>query len=128
MIVNDGKLYLLELQVPDLETCFFGLFTNNFTITLSTSLSDLTEAAWSGYVQVLIGTLVGPTLSSDRAVVTPVTPIAFTNTSGSPVNFYGWFMVDAAQTRLIAAVNVGVTTIPDGMVFNLNARVSNTNE
>jgi len=119
VIVNDGKLQLLGFEIPSLETCYWGLFVNNWTVTSATVLADLTEAAWTGYAQVLVGTLAAPSLVSNVAVTTPVTNPTFVNSSGVSQGFYGWFLVDPSQSILIAAVNLGSSTIPNGGIFPL---------
>jgi hypothetical protein len=119
LIVNDGKLQLLGFEIPDLETCLWGLFTNNFTIAPTTVLADLVEAAWTGYARATVGTLAAPSLVSNVAVTTPGTNPTFTNTSGVAQGFFGWFLVDPTGLILMAAVNLGSTTIPDGGIFPL---------
>lgn len=128
MIVNVGKLYLLSLQVPVLETCEIMLFTNNHTITAATVIGDLVEAGWSGYSRSAIGTLSSPFISSGRAVVVPDANPEFTNGSGSPQNFYGWALLDGAGTEIVAAANITLQTIPDGYDYVLAMRISDTQE
>lgn len=128
MIVDEGKITLLEEQVPALETYEWGLFTNNYTVVDSTVLSDLTEAAWSGYSRVTVGTLGAVTIVATRAQTIPNILPVFTNGSGSPVVIYGWFLVRPSDSKLIAAETVGSTTIPAGQTYGLAGAISDTQE
>jgi len=119
MIVNTGKLVLLGFQLTDLSSCLWALFTNNFTVTNATVLASLVEAAWTGYARQAVGALNAPTLTANVATTTPTTNPTFTNTSGVSQSFYGWMLLDSAGTTLIAAVNLGANTIPDGGLFPL---------
>ncbi len=124
MIVNDGKLLLLDSQRTYLAGLYWGLFTNNFTIANATVLANLTAAAWTGYAAVLAGTFGAPTLVSNVAVTVPSAQPIFTNTSGSSQTFYGWYLYDTAATKLVAAVNVGLTTLPNGASYPLSASIT----
>lgn len=128
MIVNDGKLALLGYQLDALELCEWRLFTDNETITSATVLSDLTEAAWTGYMAVVVGTLNSPAIVGGRASTTPASAPVFTNGSGSGVTFYGWMLVDTSLSKLIAATNLGATTIPAGQSVALTPTITDTQE
>jgi hypothetical protein len=124
MIVDTGKTKLLSFQLDELAGCKWALFTSNTTIAQGTVVGDLTEAAWGGYVRVTAGTFNTPTLVSHVAVTTPTSNPVFVNTSGGTVTFYGWMLLDSAGTTLIAAVNLGATTIPNGGSFPLAPSVT----
>lgn len=114
MIVNNGKLKLLTAQLTYLAGLKWGLFTNNQTIIASTTFANLTEATWAGYAQVTAGTWGAAALVAGKAVTQPSAFPSFGNTSGSSQSFYGWFLLDPADTSLVAAVNVGLTSIAAG--------------
>jgi hypothetical protein len=114
MIVNSGKLKLLTQELTYLSGLVWGLFTNNITILNTNVWTDLVEASWAGYARVTAGTWGTPTLVGGKAVTQPNTFPSFTNSSGVNQQFYGWFLLDSATNTLIAAVNVGVTTLING--------------
>ena len=119
MIVNTGKTRLLNAQITYLNGLYFGLFTSNTTISDSTTWSSLTEASWSGYARVAANNWGTPTLVTNTAQsLSAVTPL-FTNSTGSSVTFFGWFLIDTSSggPYLIAAVNMGSTSIPAGQSF-----------
>jgi len=129
MIVDLGKVELQNAQLTVLSSYWFGLFTNNWTVSSGTILSDLTEAGWTGYSRQSGGSwtsamLVGP-MAQSRAGTLPI----FSNTSGGSVTFYGWFMVTLSSGGiLVAAENIGSTTIPDGDVYVLAPAITDTQE
>jgi hypothetical protein len=124
VIVNDGKLLLLDAQRTYLTNLYWGLFTTNTAIVNTTVFADFTEAAWSGYARVVAGSWQAPTLIANKAVTLPNSFPAFGNSSGSPQNFYGWFLYDNSASKLIAAVNIGLTVLPDGATFPLAPSVT----
>lgn len=118
-IVNDGKLKLLAAQISYLNTLYFGLFTNNVTPIDGTAWSALTEAGWSGYARVAANNWGTPAIVSNAAQsLSAINPL-FSNTTGSSQTFYGWFLIDASGGTpvLIAASNIGLTTIPAGQSY-----------
>jgi len=123
-IVNTGKLALLGSELPYLATCYWGLFTSNTVIGDATVLASLTEAAWTGYARQLVGPLNTPTLVSNVATSTPAANPSFSNTSGVTQSFYGWFLVDPTGLILLAAVNLGATSLPTGATFPLAPSVT----
>lgn len=128
MIVNDGRVLLQESQRSYLATLYWGLFISNTTIAAGTVFADLTEAAWTGYSRVLAGTFAAATLVGTRGQTVPVSVPIFLNSSGGTETFYGWFLYDNAASKLVAAVNIGSTSIVDGGMFALAAAVSDTQE
>jgi hypothetical protein len=85
----------------------FHLFSNNVTITKSTTLAALTEQAAAGYSLQSVAsgafTLVG--LAADNGSIMAA-PISFgTNSSGGSANSYGYYVTDTANTVLLAAAN-----------------------
>lgn len=98
---DQGLVYQLS-QILN-TTVNFHLYTNNLTPTLSTTLSALTEAAWTGYA--LVGqnwtnfTLSGVAAHNGYAIAPPIT---FNNGSGSTQTAYGYYVTDSANTILLA--------------------------
>lgn len=85
----------------------YHLFTNNFTVTAATVLTDLTELSATGYtlqtVTAAAFTLVG-VASHNGSIM--AAPIGFgTNSSGGSVSTYGYYITDTANTTLLAATN-----------------------
>lgn len=89
-IVNDGVTY--------------HLFTNDVTPDRDTELAGLTEAAWSGYAAASLDETDFPTESvagHNGSILGPA--VAFLNSSGSPVDAYGYYVTDVANSMLLAA-------------------------
>lgn len=128
MIVDGGASALLNAQLSLLDSFLWGLFTSNTTITESTVLTDLTEAAWTGYSRQSATGWGSITLMPPRQVAVPSSNPTFSNTSGSAQSFYGWFVVDSGGTVLIAATNIGLTSIADGTTLQLGAACSDRDE
>jgi len=121
MIVNSGKTKLLDAQNTYWAGVLWALFTNNVAVSSVTVWTDLVEAAWSGYARVAVGSLLPSVIVSGKASAQPVAQPAFGNSSGSTQNFYGWALVDPSGPTLIAAVNVGATSIITGSTFPISA-------
>lgn len=119
MIVNDGKLKLLDSQATYLSGLVWGLFTNNVTILATTTFAALTEAAWTGYARATVGAVGASSIVSGKATAQPTSQPSFGNGSGSTQTFFGWFLYDASAGKLIAAVNLGSTTLANGGTFPL---------
>lgn len=105
---------LMRIVAPDLH---YHLFNNNITVDRSTTLANLTEAAWGGYALVDVvaanwttSAVVGHNGSLIAA------PIGFNNTSGSAQDAYGYYVTNAADSILVAAANFDSppVSIPDG--------------
>lgn len=90
------------------------LFVNDIIITRTTQLSDLTEAAWPGYSRVSNGICIGPfavdTLETSYPYVNPT----FVNSDSVAYPYYGWGIVDRRTDFLVAAGNVGLSSIAAG--------------
>ena len=116
MIVDTGKVPLLASQISYFGTLSWVLFDSNTTITAATTFGALSFAGWSGYVAVVASPWSTPVVPTPGgpAVTNQTTLPIFTNTSGSTVTFYGFALVDLAASILIAAVNLGLQSIPNG--------------
>jgi hypothetical protein len=123
MIVNTGLIDLLNAQVSFLNGLYWGLFTNNLTITASTVLSGLTEAAWTGYAGVTSLTWSTPTIVAGKALNSGSPNPSFGNSSGSTQTFYGWF-VKTTGGDLIAAVNLGAQSLANGAAYVITPSLS----
>lgn len=128
MIVNTGKIALLNLQLTALAAYEWRLFDSNTTITDATVFADLTEASFTGYAPVTVGTLGTASLVGSRAQTLPVVQPSWTNSGGSPTDFYVWGLVDPAGPTLVSATNIGLTTIPAGLTWALNVGITDTQE
>lgn len=120
MLVDDGVIQLLNAQITYIGGLYYGLFTTNLTIAHNTVLSTVTavEAAWTGYARQQVSSWPTPTIVSGVASMAGNTLLTFNNTSGSTQTFYGWFAVDTSSGKLIAALNIGATTIPNGGTYS----------
>jgi len=98
----------------------YRLFVNNITPDRSTTQSSLTEASWSGYSAVAL-TVSDFTIQSvvGHIGALQAAPIGFTNSSGSPVTAYGFYVVDDADNKIkqIARFDGAPITIPDGGTY-----------
>lgn len=129
MIVNTGAIKLLDGQASYLAGLAWALVTSNTTITTATVWTDLTEASWTGYSRATVGTMGGASIVGGRAQAAPVVQPIFNNSSGSAQTFFCWALIDPASgPTLIAAVNIGSTTIPDGLNYALNAAITDVQE
>lgn len=101
---------------------YYRLFTNNVTPSRTTVVADLTEAAWTGYAaQILTSgnwTLFGV---AGHVGTIQAAPQAFLNSSGAPVNAYGYFVTDSTGTILFAAARFDSAPITkaDGDYFTV---------
>lgn len=115
MIVQSGALSLLTQQLAYLATCMMRLFTNNVTVSPTDTLATYTAAAWTGYLDVVLGTMTAAVLVGGKAQAQPMTPPTFTFTSSGSVTYYGWLVFDPSGTpTLIGAVNQGLQTLIAG--------------
>lgn len=128
MIVDTGKTRLLDSQNTYLSSLSWALFTNNFTIANTTVWTDLVEAAWAGYGRAPATGWTAATIVGTRAQVRDTTIPVFANTSGGAQTFYGWALIDTAGPYLIAAENIGGTTIPDADIYALAPAITDTQE
>jgi hypothetical protein len=117
MIVNDGKLELLTSQATYISGLQWGLFTNNVTIVSTTVFAALTEAGWTGYARVTVGSLSAAAIVAGKAAAQPNTQPSFGNSSGSSQTFFGWFLVNPSTGKLVAAANIGSTVLASGATF-----------
>jgi hypothetical protein len=116
VIVNTGLIQKLTQELTYFSGFYWGLFTNNVTITATTALSALTEATWAGYAEVTGLTWSTPTIVGGAALSTGSPNPSFSNTSGSAQSFYGWFCKDSAG-NLVAAVNLGAQSLPNAGTY-----------
>jgi hypothetical protein len=95
----------------------YHLFSNNYTPTLDTLLSNLVEASWSGYTAVSLTwssySINGVSSHSGFALASP---ISFGNSSGSSQNAYGYYVTDSGNTLLLAVARFDAppVVIPNG--------------
>lgn len=131
MIVYDGRLLLLQSQIAYLETLEFGLYTNDLAPVPATEWADIVEAAWGGYARAGPLTWSVPVIVANRAQSIPTALPSFTNTSGAPQTFYGWFVVDPAIPKLVLAVrsaDPGPVSLPNGGTYALSPGWTDTQE
>jgi hypothetical protein len=100
---NEGLLLIQDQML--LDDMIVHLYVNDITPVFGTVLANLTEATWTGYNPVTINfaSWVVKVLSSNRASALG-NVVTFTNGSGSTVQAYGYFLTNAAGTKLRQAV------------------------
>jgi len=84
-------------------TVKYRLFTNNVTPALGDVVATYTEAAWTGYAavsQTFSDFTINGVSGHNGFAIAP--PISFSNSSGSPVNAYGYFVTNSGGTILLA--------------------------
>jgi hypothetical protein len=95
----------------------YRLYTNNYTPDLNAVLASVTEAAFAGYANVS-QTFANFTLNgvSGHQGFAIAPPVSFSNTSGGPVNVYGYYVTDSGGTLLlaIARFDSAPIVIPNG--------------
>lgn len=81
----------------------YRLFSNNYVPSLSTTLGDLVEASFAGYVavpQTFADFSLNGVVSHQAYAIAP--PIVFANSSGGSVDVYGYFVTDKSTGDLLA--------------------------
>ena len=95
----------------------YHLFTNNAMPGPATVLADLTEASFPGYASVTVTSGGWTSSGVSGHVGYKIAPaITFTNSSGSSVSVYGFFVTDSTGTILLAAARFDAApiVIPNG--------------
>jgi hypothetical protein len=123
MIVNTGLLQLLTAQVTYLNSLYWGLFTNNVSITASTVWSNLTVAAWTGFAEVNALNWSTPSIVAGVAVNSGLPNPSFGNSSGSTQTFYGWYARDTSNI-LVACVNLTAQSLVNGGFYTITPSLS----
>jgi len=114
LIVPDASLIPMMLRVIGMgeSEVKYRLFTNNHTVTQSTLLSNLTEAAWSGYAAVSV-VPADFTIQSQAGhlgtIIAP--PIQFGNSSGVSQGVWGFFVTNVAGDILLWAGNYDTVAV-----------------
>ena len=90
------------------------LFTNVIEIEESTTLSNLTEAIWPGYVRCNNGSNSAIAIDDEIASSFPITNPTFTNSDSVPHSYAGVALVDAATGSLWHVETLPVTPVPPG--------------
>jgi hypothetical protein len=98
---DEGLIKMLQLIAAN--NLKLHVFTNNITPSESSTLAGCTEAAWSGYAAITLSSGSWVSLGVSGHVGALAYPVCtFTNSSGSPVTAYGWYITDNGSTMLIA--------------------------
>jgi hypothetical protein len=102
VLVDTGKAAVAK-QVAGInspENLTFGLYTNSYTWLRTTTLADLTVAAWSGYAAVTIPLGSWTSLGLDgafNAILQATALASFTNSTGGTVTAQGFYVVGASS-------------------------------
>lgn len=129
MIVETGLLDLQKNDLAYLEALEWGLFTANLAITATTVLADVTasEAGWTGYERAESTPWQTPAIIAGGSQTGTTSLLTFSNGSGGSVTFYGWFAVNPTTGALVAALNIGLQTIPSTGVYSFAAALNDAN-
>lgn len=118
VVPNEAEINLLEFLVGQsaegLDGCRVRLYTNNLTPGATTVLGDFTEATWTGYSEA--DPAPWGTVATDgmgRAATTSATMV-YSNSSGGSQTFFGYYVTDSADTKLLFCERIGSTSIPNG--------------
>jgi len=124
MIVDEGKKVLLDFQLSSLGLCYWALFTSNTTISNTTVYGDLAISADTGLTPQASSSWGTSAVISHVAVSLPTTNPVWVNGSGSSKTIYGWALLNSSQNKIIAAVNVGSTSIANGASYSISASIT----
>lgn len=110
--------WLTKMTGADLH---WHLFTNNATVDRGVVLGSLTEAVWTGYTLAVVGAIGWTFGLAGNIGVAQNSAIAFLNTSGAPVQAYGYYVTDNTDTFLLAVGKFDAfpITIPDGDQYTM---------
>ena len=118
------------------DGCTVRIYTNNYTPTDATLLSDLTQATWSGYSAIALSAANwGAVTVASHLASSPYTlTLAFTRSvTGTAVSNFGWYITDSGNSLLYAAARFAtaplvVTNAGDAIVLsNLKATLQSVN-
>lgn len=126
MIVNNGRLAFLDAQSAFNAALQLGLFDDDIPDDAANTLASYTESSFAGYARVTLGAVTAAALVGGRGQVTPVTMPVFTNAEAFDVVVYGWFLYDTTSGDIVAAHNVGATTIPAGLSLAVPLGITDT--
>lgn len=122
-LVQLGSLELLQFLINQWGTLVMGVYVVNYTPQAADSLGTYTpmEATWTGYSRGSVGTWSTPTLNGTGHGETDAGAVLFSNSSGSPVTAYGYFLMDSTQTTLLWAEldPSAPVSIPDGQSYQI---------
>jgi hypothetical protein len=113
---NEGLKFLYDSFLTGAATLRVRLYVNNYTPVPGSVYLNFTEASWGGYANVPItsGDLSFNGIVGNRAVFL-FDPVAFLNSSGSPVTTYGYYVSDSSGTTVFqAALFDTARVIPNG--------------
>lgn len=122
----------MDIQADELdylEALEWGLFTANYTVVNTSTLALVTasEAAWGGYARQTVAIWTAPAIVSGGAQTGTSALLTFLNTSGASQTFYGWFATNPTTGKLVAALNIGLQTIPNGSPYSFAAALNDQN-
>lgn len=93
-----GLKKALEAYSTALSSYSLFLFKSNSTPDVNTVFTDLTEADFSGYGRVGLGSFTAPTEVDETVTAAAVTLATFTHNGGGTDNdIYGWGVVDGSD-------------------------------
>lgn len=129
MIPFEGLLDMQADELSYLEGLEWGLFTANYNVVVATTLADVlaSEASWTGYTRQTVSPWTIPSIVSGGAQTGTSALLTFTNSSGGAVTFFGWFAMNPASEKLVAALNIGTQTIPNGSPYSFAAALNDQN-
>lgn len=89
------------------------LFSNNVTVSKTTTLGSLTELVYSGYAAITLAPASWntPSVSAHVSSTTPVSAFVFTLGAGAGVTVYGAYITDSGNTQIEACWNFGASGI-----------------
>lgn len=123
VVVQDGTQNLLDQLRSGWGTLVMGLFVINHVPAATDVIGDYTpiEASWTGYARQSVTGFVIPVIDGTGHSVTNAPSVVFSNSSGSAVTVYGYFMMDPTATTLLWAEldPASPVTVPDGSTYTV---------
>lgn len=115
--------FLEELISVLLDGCNCHLFSNNYTVTSTSILTNFTECTFAGYAADAFTAWSTPIIQGDGSAGSTPGDATFTATSGGGSgSIYGGYVTDAGDTELLWAWNYpsGGITLADGITLHVS--------
>lgn len=104
-IVDTGKLYLLTRKLTTLRTLFIHLYATDTLVANDTTIDDLVEATFPGYLPQLLDSWSPPFLAPQGWARTDHAPVAFQLSDDLvvPARVYGYYITTEAGGGVLVA-------------------------
>lgn len=129
LIPDTEKLLIMDdLIANKLTGATAHLITNTPTLSHSTVIGDLTEAAWAGYAAQSLTGWSASALDAAFRAFSEADPVQFSNTAGSGQTATGYYVLDGTGDLLQVELYPVPIVIPDGLFLQETIRHTYTSE